>query len=289
MNIYQRMMMQSLTPQQVAAATFGARAMSTPTVVKTDVQSLFNRGARARSVMTERLPYVLGQAGVGLGGLGALGASAKNELVPGITFKHDWSWEWWIGESAHSRHTDFWKNLEQYVPPDNRMVEAARSRWTTLLDMEIDSPEAAALLSLYKGKFTALKNRIDGLIEQYDWTTVTASDSTRNGLTYAYRELNSTLQRFLHEPMPVPPSASAPPAGDGTPTGTKPGTYSRRDEEALLKQTMLTRAQQAADERARVLATQGAITARSGLPSWLLPAGVGVALIGGFFLLRKKG
>lgn len=64
----------SLTPRQVAAGAFKSNTMLAPQVAKSNVFALLDRAPQARGFIDGQnaLPYTMGQAGVGLNGLGDL-------------------------------------------------------------------------------------------------------------------------------------------------------------------------------------------------------------------------
>lgn len=314
MNLYNRMKLQVPSARQVATSVFGVRAPGASSPALPDIRSLFERGSLARSVVnaSEDMDYALGQYGSGLNGLGGLsgfGAESQgNEIVPGVNFSQKWAWEWWQAESNWSRHVNYWNHLDDYTPPDPDLLNRVSRRWSTLTGMRRDVPEADALLNKYKALLQPLADTASKLIFRFDWTTLVTDDSTHNALSRTYKEINETLERFIREPTPTPVSVPSDDAGTSPPpAGNKPGTYSSKTEEEMLKQVLTARAKQEAAERAQEAAERAVAEAQlkeqqmqqellqkkdaattAGMPAWVKPVAVGAVLIGAAVLVMRR-
>lgn len=285
MNIYQLMKMQSLSPQQVAAAAFGARAPTAPSVVKTDVQSLFNRGAKVRGLInaSSDMNYVLGQAGAGLNGFGQF-AGSTYAIMPGVGFEEVWAHEEWrscCGNTKWLDHIRYWK-IADYTPLPAFTLKAAKDKWTTLQSLaEAGVEQAGAMIESYTQQLTSLAKAADGLVKQCSELGV-CSNATHADKADNYKRINALIRTIAGAKVP---SADIGTSGAGSGSTTSPGAYSNQELLTKLAAGRLKR-----EREQELLTGQNAATAAGGMPKWALPAVVGVVAIGvTLFFLKRKG
>lgn len=103
-NLYQRLMMQRLTPHDVARGAFNTSGFTPPSVARGNAMAMLNRAAVARGVVNGplELKYVLGSDTTGIAGLGAFGAAARYDVFGVFQFTN-WktadAWVAWADEN----------------------------------------------------------------------------------------------------------------------------------------------------------------------------------------------
>lgn len=311
MNIYQRMMMQSLTAHGAAASVFGMRAPSAPAVPVTDVAALFKRGSLARSVINAStdMDYAMGQYGSGLNGLGSFAASMGKIPIIGagtahpVGFDEQWSYDDWTGASGWNDHIKFWDNIgASYTPLSSAVIQRAQSKWVDLqTTADAGSPDADTLVLRYEAQLRAAAAAVDV--------------NTKAGNQYGQRsngshveradrlgDVNKVLKAISNLTVPkivVAQDEEIHSGGGGNTPGPGPGGGGGGGGGSISPPVVDPYAKLAKEFRIReadhqqqqeILANQNAATASGGgLPPWAMPAVVGVVFIGGaIFLMRKK-
>ena len=306
------MKMNPMTAYGAASTIFGAHAPQAQSPAVPNVAELFLRGGLARSVVNPHdMDYVLGQAGAGLNGLNGFSGS-DYPVVGDLGFAHPGSYQDYLtktGDGGWNSGLSAYGIV--YSGPSAGLISGATSGYSALADMK-DMGDAIA-----DGLFTSLSNRTRRALENID--SITKSKSPFGGLPQSLeaQRVNymNELTRLLREWQDAPTKARQlqQAAGGGSPGGastvtTTPGTYNttgsgnpaqanndlalqlalqkaQLDAQATLEET---RNKQMADQLA--LQTSSASTARGGMPGWVVPAAVGVVLVGGavFFLSKKR-
>lgn len=303
MNLYQSMMLRPQTPASVAASVLGARAPNAVPPSVPDVSLLFSKAGIARGSVNPTDRYLFGQYGSGLngfGGFGGFGEVAGRPVFPGAPAGL-------IGADT----PDVWAGSDQafdqngWTPPSGNVIADAATVWRAIQasPAPADMAFAEAMTNTLKAQAAELDQAVGdhGLGHNYAQAAI-------NRVMAALGALKATVISISQYRVTVPSVDPTTGAINPTAPSTLPGTFTdpaanpvaQAQQASLvlaLQKAQAAEAQQQAQQQAQLLLAQqqgsatgtpGAVA--SGLPSWLLPAGIGVLVlgVGAVVLLKKK-
>lgn len=298
--------MQPPTKQATASRLMGrpgaVTGVATEVKKSTAPEAFFRKANFARTTLAQN-SYVLGTNGGMSGFAGFFGfAGAERQVVPGISFKEDWTFADFVGDANWLKAINSNCGLDEryhgsltYSPPSASTLTVAAGKWANLKALEADQPAVGSFIARVEAELRSAIAQADALVStQHDslcGKRTTSVETARIGYFNKIRSLLSEITAFTPQ---VVVQADGSTGGSATAKGAVTTSMSAADLMALQNATK--RADEAAaklqqDAVNKAAGGSGASSGGSPFSNPLVLGGVAVVGLGAlyFVMKRKKG